>query len=344
MMAILLATYLTAAPAEATLPEGRARWRFEIGGEHVGVVDLSVSCLATWCTVVWDSSRRFPAEAGGRHSSRRVEVEVDREGRWQGGRLKVTEDGEARRSAGLRGAVPASLAELLLARAVPLPPRRKWQGPPPPGPERCLDVFEETGGGLREACAHRDGDAVLAVVRGVEERIDTSPDGFPGAVSIPAQGVRFVRDPEATVPRRPPRLHGVAVPGPSDPSRADSFCGQPPDPAPDAEGLGFLPAPRAPGENCREKAAAWLEVAARTRTPGRIAVGVAWDGARFVWHAWAEVQTSRGWIPVDPSFEQLPARGPRFTVATYERGDERARLEAGDAILGCWGRERVQER
>ncbi len=326
------------------LPEGKARWRFEIGGEHVGVVSLAVSCLGPVCDAVWESGLRSPAEAGGRHSRRTVEVQVDREGRWQGGRLRVTEDGQALRSGGIRGAVPASLAEILLLGAVPLPPRKKWQGPPPRGPDHCLDVFEEAGGARREACAHRDGDLVAAVVRGVTERIEPARDGFPGTVHVPDHGARFVRDLEATVPRLPPRLHGVEVPGPPNPASAGMFCGVERDPDPEADGLAFLPPPSAPGESCREKTAAWLALAARAGARGRTAVGVAWDGGRYVWHAWAEVRTTRGWIPVDPSFEQLPARGPRFTVATWDPGDEGARLAAGDAILGCWGREWVRER
>ena len=48
------------------------------------------------------------------------------------------------------------------------------------------------------------------------------------------------------------------------------------------------------------------------------------------------------WVPVDPSFGQPPARSPRFTLATWEDGDEAARPEAGRRILACWGRARVE--
>jgi transglutaminase-like putative cysteine protease len=70
-------------------------------------------------------------------------------------------------------------------------------------------------------------------------------------------------------------------------------------------------------------------------------VGVAWDGSAFVWHAWAEVRSAEGWIPVDPSFGQLPARGPRFTIGRWGAGDDAAREVAGARILACWGSARV---
>jgi transglutaminase-like putative cysteine protease len=71
-------------------------------------------------------------------------------------------------------------------------------------------------------------------------------------------------------------------------------------------------------------------------------VGVAWSGAAWAWHAWAEVRVGEAWTPVDPAFGQSPARSPRFTLATWEEGDEPARAEAGHRILGCWGRARVE--
>jgi transglutaminase-like putative cysteine protease len=71
---------------------------------------------------------------------------------------------------------------------------------------------------------------------------------------------------------------------------------------------------------------------------------VAWDGAAFVWHAWAEVRSAGTWVPVDPSFGQLPARGPRFTVGRFGPDDLRTRDEAGARILACWGTARVEDR
>ena len=47
-------------------------------------------------------------------SVRRVEVEVDAAGRFRDGRVSVREEGIARPAHGLSGAVPATLAEVLL--------------------------------------------------------------------------------------------------------------------------------------------------------------------------------------------------------------------------------------
>jgi hypothetical protein len=327
--------------ALAALPEGTARYRFELSGEHVGVVELGVRCLAEDCAVSYTSARRAPAEAGGRRSVRRVEVAVDPRGRWRGGRLSVTEDGGAVRAAGRAGAVPASLAEVVLLSALPERPREGWPASLPP-PETCVDVFEESTGEAGRACGRREGDAVVAMVLGAAETIAAGPDGFPARVVLLEQGARFVRDDAATAPREAPRLHGTAVPGPADPGRAAAFCGASRDPEPSSADLSFLPAPRAEGASCREKTAAWLARARRAGLTGRTAVGVAWDGERFVWHAWAEVRLERGWVPVDPSFGELPARGPRFTLAAYDDGDAVARRRVGERILPCWATERVR--
>lgn len=328
---------LLAAALAAALPAGTARWRFELGGEHVGAVALSIRCRGEACRATWTSERRPPAEAGARRSTRRVEVEVDRAGRWRGGALRVTEDGAPVRAGGVAGAVPASLAEVVLSAAA-------TEGAPGPAAARdvCLDVFHETTGETGRACARPEGDVLAASVLGISETIAPAPDGFPAAVEVAAQGARFLRDAAATAPRDPPRLHGSVVPGPADPARAATFCGVPRDAEPAAAGLGPVPAPRAEGRSCREKTAAWLARAARAGLEGRTAVGVAWDGRSFVWHAWAEVRLAGRWVPVDPSFGELPARGPRFTLATWPEGDRAARLRAGERILACWAKERVR--
>jgi hypothetical protein len=326
--------------ALAALPEGAARYRFELSAEHVGIVELDVRCLAEACTVTYTSQRRAPAEAGGRRSVRRVEVAVDAGGRWRGGRLRVTEDGGAVRAAGRAGAVPASLAEVVLL-SVLAPPREGARASLPPR-ETCFDVFEEESGAASRACGRREGDLVVATVLGAAETIAPAPDGFPARVVLGQQGASFVRDDRATMPREAPRLHGTAVAGPADPGRAEAFCGAPRDPEPPEADLSALPAPEAEGASCREKTAAWLARARRAGLSGRTAVGVAWDGERFVWHAWAEVRLQRAWVPVDPSFGELPAGGPRFTLAVYEDGDAAALRRAGERILPCWGTERVR--
>lgn len=335
---------LLAALLAAALPEGKARYRLELSGEHVAVVELAIACERDACAASWTSERRAPAEAGGRRSTRRVEIVVDREGRWRGGRLRVADDDGAVKATPVAGAVPATLAEVVLSRLVAIPPRRGWQSSLPAGPETCVDVFDEWTGEAGLACARREGEGLAGAVLGARETIAPAPDGFPARVEVPGQAARFLRDAEATAPRDAPRLHGTTVPGPADPLRAASFCGVPRDPEPPAEGLAVLPEPRAEGASCREKTAAWLARAARAGLAGRTAVGVAWDGARFVWHAWAEVRLARGWIPVDPSFGERPARGPRFTLATYAPEDAAGRQRAGERILACWARERVRER
>ncbi|WP_242394097.1 transglutaminase domain-containing protein [Anaeromyxobacter oryzisoli] len=167
-----------------------------------------------------------------------------------------------------------------------------------------------------------------------------SPDGFPAELAIAAQGARYVRDPRAAVPDRPPPLD-VRVAGPADPGAARRFCGIALDPPPPAAPPG-VPAPEAPGGSCREKAAAWVVAAASRGLEARTAVGVAHDGRGFVWHAWAEVRAGGAWIPVDPAFGEAPAHGPRFTVARFRPGDGAARDAAGRRILACWGRAHVE--
>jgi hypothetical protein len=338
----------------AALPEGRVRYRVEIGGEPVGVAELASACAADRCAASWETRLRAPADAGGAVAVRRVDVEVDRDGRFRGGTLRVAEGGAVRKVAGVPGAVPATVAELALLAALPA------------SGERCLDAFDEVSGERGWVCARQDGGEVAARLLGAEARIVPGPGGFPSAVRIPAQGTRYEADPRAALPSDPPRLHGTAVPGPPSPEGALRFCGLDADPPPaplraapgspsppaaggergpgrgGTEPSGTVPSPDAPGANCRERTAAWLARAAEAGLAGRTALGVAWDGSGFAWHAWAEVRVGAAWVPVDPTFRQAPARGPRFTVARFARGDEAARLEAGRRILACWGRARVE--
>jgi hypothetical protein len=263
------------------------------------------------------------------HASR-VEVEVDSEGRWVDGALTVTEDGVPVASRGVWGSVPVSLAELVLARA------RAESNP-------CIEVFDERTGEGGKACGRRGAGAGWELdVRGEQVRVRMGTDGLPAEVNVPAQRARFVADPRAEVPALPPRLYGVTVPGVSSPADARRFCGVAVDPPPPAGRFGRLPPPAAAGANCREKTQRWLEAASHAGGGGRTAVGVAWDGSAFSWHAWAEVQVEGRWVPVDPTFGQLPARGPRFTVARYADSDGVARAAAGRRVLECWGRARVE--
>jgi hypothetical protein len=317
---------LLALALAAGLPAGTVRLRAELAGAPVGVADLAVTCRGARCDVRYRARLRLPAESGGAVSDASVEVEVDRAGRYRGGALRVRQAGTTRTPRAPAGAVPASLAELVLAAEAPAD-----------GGEICVGFFDEEQPELRRACARREaGGALAADEGGIPVRIVPGPDGFPAEVVV-AGRFRYVRDAAAVVPGAPPRLAGTRVPGPADPRAARSFCGVPVDPAPGAAGAGALPEPTAPGESCREKTAAWLALARRRGLEGRTAVGVAWDGQSFVWHAWAEVRSGGTWLPVDPSFGQRPAQGPRFTVARYAEGDAAARDAAGGKILACWG-------
>jgi hypothetical protein len=328
----VIAVALALGLAAAAVPEGAVRYRVEIAGERVGVADLAISCRGDLCAATWASRLRAPAEAGGAVAVRRVGVEVDRDGRWRGGRVRVEEGGAALPDgAGVPGMVPATLAEVALLSELAS------------GAEACLEAFDEASGERGRICARRAGRAIEAEVLGaVRERIVPGRDGFPAEVRIADQGARFVADPRAAVPDRPPRLHGTGVAGPDRPTGPLGFCGVPADRPPGGGDRAALPPARAAGASCREKTARWLEIARAAGLRGRTAVGVAWDGAAFVWHAWAEVEIDGAWVPVDPTFRQSPARGPRFTVARYEPGDEAARAEAGRRVLACWGRARIE--
>ncbi|HUL58611.1 MAG TPA: transglutaminase domain-containing protein [Anaeromyxobacteraceae bacterium] len=316
--------------ALAALPEGAVRYRMELAGERVGVAELSIHCGPAACAAAWETRLRAPEDGGGAVRARRISIEVDRGGFWRGGPIEVTEGGAARTPAGVRGAVPATLAEVVLLRDAA-------------GGEACVEAFDEVSGERGRACARAVGSGLEADLLGGRARLVPGADGFPAEVALPDQGARFLRDPAAEVPAHPPRLHGTTVPGPVRPDGRLRFCGVAADPAPPpALEPGRLPPAEASGADCRERTRRWLDRAARRGLPGRTAVGVAWDGGAWVWHAWAEVELDGRWVAVDPSFHQAPARGPRFAVARYADGDEAARAAAGRRILGCWGRARVE--
>jgi hypothetical protein len=321
-------TALALALALAVLPQGAARYRVEIAGEPVGAAELEVRCARDRCAVRWDTRLRLPDASGGPLSVRTVELDVDRDGRAVAGAVRHFRDGERWTVEARAGLVPAALAEVALV----------GRG------EGCLEVFEEETLEVGRACLLSGGDVRTLEVLGVRERVRPGRRGFPAAVEIPEQGARFVADARARAPARPPRLYGTRVPGPRDPARASSFCGAGRD-APAAAPPAAAPPPAAAGASCREKTEAYLARAAASGLRGRTAVGVAWDGAAFVWHAWAELERPDGaWAPVDPSFGESPARGPRFTLARYADADRAGRLEAGRRILACWGRAGVAAR
>ncbi len=320
MIGLLAAVALAAAgPA---IPQGRARYRVEIAGAPVGFSELSVSCSGPGCTLLWRSRLRLPAASGGTLRTRRIEASVDRAGGLD--RLEVEVDGVRRSPPHRRGMVPLSLAELVLA--------ARGGG--------CIDVLDEESGRSGPACARIEAGRVRVEVLGVVEEVSPGADGFPDAVEIEAQGTRFVRDARAEVPSAPPPLQ-VRVPGPPGGGAPRRFCGLAPDPPSPEVDLSSLPAPRPDGSSCRDQARAYAAALRRRGMAARVALGVADDGRGYVWHAWVEARTAAGWVAVDPALGQLPALGPRFTVARHG-GDPASLAEAGRRILACWGRASVE--
>jgi hypothetical protein len=311
--------------ALAGLPDAASRrYRMEIGGERVGVATLSVRCERTRCTGVFETALRLPEAGGGRVARRRIEVVTDREG----GLLEVETGGRRRPASG--DAVASILAEALLAAT-------------PEGERRCLPVEDAETGRLGKGCATRRGAWLDGEVLGEPVRFRAGPGALPDEVSLPSQGTRFVSDAGAAVPSRAPATFGSSVPAPpgAEGERDLAFCGLAPVPEDPAPPPSAVPRDFPERGNCQEMSLAYLRTAKDDGLDGRIVVGVAWDGARFVWHEWAEVAAGRRWIAVDPSFRQVPAQAPRFAVARFAPGDEAGRAEAGRKVLACWGKARI---
>jgi len=321
---------LALAAALAGLPErAELRYRMEIGGEPVGYAILAVSCAPEGCRAGWTTSLRAPAAAGGAMLERSIELEVAPTGEARSTRVWIRDGRGDREVEAGAGPAPASLAELLLSDLAP-------------GARRCIPVRDEASGRTGQACGRREGDWLEVEVLGVAERVRGKAGELPEEVVLPDQRVRFVADPEARLPERAPRLHGVRVPAAPGlaPQRAALFCGYPAEPASTAPLAGLPPFPD--GESCREKTARFLAALRAQGREGRHVVGVAWDGEAFVWHEWAEVRSDATWAAIDPSFGQAPARGPRFAVARFAPGDPEAEDEAGRRVLSCWGSARVE--
>jgi len=320
----LLALALYALPGSA-----EALYRVEIGGEWVGWARLALRCERDRCRMDWESALRAPEEAGGGVVSRRIEADTSREGDARSVRVRAEADGQVRRGEQGAGPAPAGLAELLLSSAAE-------------GERRCLRVRDEESGRVGEACARRRGPWLEGSVLDEAVRFRADPGALPDEVVLPAQGVRFASSGAASLPPRAPRLHGSEVPVAEGALRAPRrLCGVARDPAP-PPATPDVPRAYPAGASCRERTARYLALAAGAGFAGRHAVGVAHDGAAFVWHEWAELLVRGRWVPVDPSFEQAPAEGPRFTVGRWREGEEAGRARAGRSVLACWGRAAVE--
>ncbi len=378
MSPLLVAMAIAAGVAD--IPEGMARYRVEIAGMPVGVAELSVSCHgSSGCRLSWESRLKLPAASGGVVRSRHIAARVRRGGELEG-RVELAVDGARRTVRGRPETVPLALAELALVargggclevldeetgRIGTACATLRAQGQPDeaaparqraPEAERSFAAGSdlERAGGLGERRlpsrsetgepstppVQMPGARMRVDALGVIEEVTAGRDGFPEAVEIPAQRTRFVRDAAAEVPGAAPPLE-VRVPGPPAGRAPHRFCGRAPDaPAPRAD-LSAFPVPRPDGSSCREQARAYAAALRARGLPARVAVGVAHDGAGFVWHAWTEARTAAGWVAVDPAFGELPARGPRFTIARHG-GDVAGLAQAGRRVLECWGKSSVE--
>ncbi len=310
------------APAAARLPEhADVRYRLELAGAQVGVASLRIDCASGACQVRWTSAMRAPEEAGGGLVEREVEVTTAPDGTARQVRVRVRADGVEHGGDDGPGPPPAGVAEILLSFAAE-------------GEERCLLVRDEESGLAGKACAKREGAWLSGRVMGERVRFRARPGQPAEEVFVPGQGARFVADPAAEVPARVKSLFGAAA---DVPPQAARWCGVDRDPVPEPEPASpAVPRAFPGGASCRERTARYLALAAARGLSGRHAVGLAFDGKALVWHEWAELRVEGRWIPVDPSFGQAPARGPRFTLARWTDGDGASRAEAGRKVLGCW--------
>lgn len=91
--------------------------------------------------------------------------------------------------------------------------------------------------------------------------------------------------------------------------------------------------------DCNEHTVLLVALARAAKVPARIAVGLAYVRGAFYYHAWAEVyieeRRNRGyWLPVDPTFNQVPADSTHFRLA-------RGGLDKQAAIIPLIGQVRI---
>jgi transglutaminase-like putative cysteine protease len=90
--------------------------------------------------------------------------------------------------------------------------------------------------------------------------------------------------------------------------------------------------------DCNEHTALYVALARAAGIPSRIAVGVVYLQGAFYYHAWPEVYVEgprgRGWLAVDPTFNQFPADATHIRFA-------RGGLDRQAAILPVIGRARM---
>lgn len=85
--------------------------------------------------------------------------------------------------------------------------------------------------------------------------------------------------------------------------------------------------------DCNEHTQLFVALARAAGVPARVAAGLVYLDGKFYYHAWPEVLL-RGWVAVDPTFDQMPADAGhiRFVVGSLGRQAELLRLTGGLTI------------
>lgn len=68
--------------------------------------------------------------------------------------------------------------------------------------------------------------------------------------------------------------------------------------------------------DCNEWASLFAALARAEGVPTRLAFGLVWQRGRFRYHAWNEVLASRGWVPIDALWDQVPAGVGHIALAS----------------------------
>lgn len=89
--------------------------------------------------------------------------------------------------------------------------------------------------------------------------------------------------------------------------------------------------------NCQSHARLYVSVARAAGIPSRFVSGLVYlAGKGFLYHSWAESRVEGGWLPVDPTFGQVPVDATHVKLVEGESPDEMA------AIAGVVGKIRAR--
>ncbi|MDP2167649.1 MAG: transglutaminase-like domain-containing protein [Thermodesulfovibrionales bacterium] len=87
--------------------------------------------------------------------------------------------------------------------------------------------------------------------------------------------------------------------------------------------------------DCNEHTALYTALARAAGIPTRVAVGLAYKGGYFYYHAWPEIYVN-GWIPIDPTLGQFPADAGHIRLLTGDIGRQ-------VRLMSVMGRLRIEE-